>query len=62
MSHRLCALCAFLALGLAACSSDSSGSNNSATLSACLERPDELPRPPTGTLSCGLIPPGLSLE
>jgi len=28
---------------------------------ACLERPSELPRPPTGGLPCELIPPSLTL-
>ena len=27
----------------------------------CLDRPSELPRPPTGVLPCELIPPTLSL-
>ncbi len=26
----------------------------------CLERPDELPRPPTGALPCDLVPPGFT--
>jgi hypothetical protein len=29
---------------------------------ACLDRPDELPRAPTGALPCELLPPGLVLE
>lgn len=29
--------------------------------SACLDRPDDLPRPPTVGLPCELIPPGLAL-
>ena len=62
MSLRVCALYALLALGIAACSSDNSGSNPSSALGACLERPNELPRPPSGKLPCELIPPGLSLE
>jgi len=32
------------------------------TLAACLDRPDELPRPPTAGLPCELIPPGLALK
>lgn len=28
---------------------------------SCLDRPDVLPRPPTGQLPCDLIPPGLRL-
>jgi hypothetical protein len=31
-----------------------------ATGEACLERPGELLRPPTGTLPCELFPPGYS--
>jgi hypothetical protein len=27
----------------------------------CLDRPNDVPRPPTGGLPCELIPPGLSL-
>lgn len=30
-------------------------------LSHCLERPTDLPSPPTGALPCELIPPGLTL-
>jgi hypothetical protein len=30
-------------------------------LAACLDMPDELPRPPAGRLPCELIPPGLQL-
>lgn len=30
-------------------------------LEACLDRPDELSRPPTAGLPCELIPPGLAL-
>ena len=29
---------------------------------ACLDRPDVLPRPPTGALPCELLPPGLVLQ
>jgi hypothetical protein len=32
------------------------------TLGACLDRPTDLPRPPTGQLPCELIPPGLVLQ
>ncbi|HEY8925111.1 MAG TPA: hypothetical protein VIU64_12075 [Polyangia bacterium] len=28
--------------------------------SACLDRPTDLPRPPTGTLPCELLPPDFS--
>jgi hypothetical protein len=30
-------------------------------LASCVERPTDLPRPPTGRLPCELIPPGLQL-
>jgi len=30
------------------------------TMTACLDRPTELPRPPSGTLPCELLPPGYS--
>lgn len=33
--------------------------NVRAALAACVERPGELPRPPTGELPCALLPPGL---
>jgi hypothetical protein len=32
-----------------------------ARLSSCVERPTDIPRPPTGRLPCELIPPGLTL-
>lgn len=32
-----------------------------AATGACLDRPTELDRPPTGTLPCELLPPGLTL-
>ena len=38
-----------------------SGAGGSGPLRSCLDRPDELPRPPTGQLPCELIPPGLTL-
>lgn len=31
-----------------------------APLMPCLERPDTLPRPPTGALSCDLLPPSFA--
>jgi hypothetical protein len=34
----------------------------SSTLGACLDRPTDLARPPTGHLPCELIPPGLVLQ
>jgi hypothetical protein len=33
----------------------------SSGLKACLDQPNELPRPPAGQLPCDLIPPGLTL-
>ncbi|HVZ34432.1 MAG TPA: hypothetical protein VG963_18515 [Polyangiaceae bacterium] len=30
-------------------------------LTACLDRPEQLPMPPSGQLPCELLPPGLSL-
>lgn len=32
------------------------------TLGPCLDRPTDLPRPPTGQLPCELIPPGLQVN
>jgi len=32
------------------------------TLSACLDRPTDLTRPPTGKLPCELIPPDLVIQ
>ncbi|HEY7371168.1 MAG TPA: hypothetical protein VIF57_03250 [Polyangia bacterium] len=37
------------------------GGSLGVTGTACLERPDELPRPPGVGLPCELIPPGLRL-
>jgi hypothetical protein len=31
------------------------------TLSSCLDRPNELPRPPSKGLTCDLLPPGMTL-
>jgi len=64
MTRSMYALFALAGMGIVACSSDGSDSSAppSNALSACLERPDQLPRPPTGKLPCELIPPGLSLE
>jgi len=63
MSRLAYALLGSAWLLLSACSSDgSSNAKPSGALSACLERPDQLPRPPSGKLPCDLIPPGLSLE
>lgn len=58
MARRAFPLLALLGLGLVACSSDE---DSGKTLSACIERPDTLPRPPAGALPCELIAPGLSL-
>jgi len=33
------------------------GTPDAGLLAACLERPDELPRPPTDRLPCDLLPP-----
>lgn len=30
-------------------------------LTSCVDRPTDIPRPPTGRLPCELIPPGVSL-
>ncbi len=64
MTRVGCLLLGSVWLGLVACSSDSAGSgaNPGGALSACLERPGQLPRPPAGKLPCELIPPGLSLR
>lgn len=35
---------------------------NSGELTACLDRPENLDRPPSGRLPCELIPPGLRLQ
>jgi len=34
------------------------GMDAATTLAPCLDRPDDLPRPPTGQLPCELLPPG----
>jgi len=60
MARVLCA-CA-LVLVLVACGDDGSNAQPSGALTACMERPGELPRPPAGKLPCELIPPGLSLK
>jgi hypothetical protein len=36
--------------------------NHPTAKKACLDRPDELPRAPTGALPCELLPPGLELK
>jgi len=50
-----------LGVALVACSSDGAEHGTGKASSACLERPDTLPRPPAATLPCELIAPGLSL-
>lgn len=54
---RVRALLGLLAFALVACSSNGVDQ----ALSGCIERPDALPRPPSGALPCDLIPPDLSL-
>lgn len=53
-----------LACLLISCGKSKPAATDSGTtpaLSACLDRPETLPRPPQDTLPCELIPPGLSL-
>lgn len=51
---------------LAACDDDanpgegSAGTGGGAPLAPCVERPSELPRPPTHGLPCELLPPDFS--
>ncbi len=60
--HRVAfALISVVSFTLVACSSDDAAPKPGA-LSACLARPGELPRPPSGALPCELLPPGLSLK
>ena len=64
-------LCALAAVLVTACGDNLSpppgGDDDAAvdaaptTIGPCLDRPEDLPRPPTGTLPCELIPPGLTL-
>jgi hypothetical protein len=35
-----------------------SDATDASALAACLDRPTDLPRPPTGQLPCELLPPG----
>jgi hypothetical protein len=37
------------------------GVDASSAKQACVDRPDDLPLPPTGSLPCELLPPGLEL-
>lgn len=46
----------------AAQSSDPAVTADESPVGGCLDRPSELPRPPTGVLPCELIPPTLSLN
>lgn len=63
MARLVAAFIAVTTFGLVACSSDNGGSGAKPDAgSACLGRPETLPRPPAGKLPCELIPPGLSLE
>lgn len=50
-----------LTLGLLGCSSDAKG-EESQPLSACLDEPGALDRPPERGLPCELVPPGLELS
>ncbi len=52
------AACAWLA---AACGDNHEAPKDAApadALAPCLDRPTDLPRPPTGALPCELLPPG----
>ena len=63
MTRGVRVLLGIVSLSLAACSGNGGGSAaNQGALRACLERPDQLPRPPASRLPCELIPPGLALE
>ena len=62
MSRAFAALLCLVSLGLAGCGSDGDSPGAKPAGGACLERPDQLPRPPGSTLPCELIPPGLSLK
>jgi len=62
MSRAFAALLCLVSLGLTACGTDGDSSGAKPASVGCLERPDQLPRPPGSTLPCELIPPGLSLE
>jgi hypothetical protein len=64
MTRSLSLLCGVAVLVVSACSSErvNSSPGPGAPLHACVERPGELPRAPTGKLPCELLPPGLSLE
>jgi len=62
MSRAFAAILCAVSFGLAACGSDGDSSDAKPASAGCLERPDQLPRPPGSTLPCDLIPPGLSLK
>ena len=52
--------CAWLA---AACGDNQEAPKDAApdeALAPCVERPTDLPRPPTGALPCELLPPGFA--
>jgi hypothetical protein len=74
MRRRLLVIASLALAGLAAVSCDD-GSTSATTadagagdggappdggLAACLDRPDDLPRPPSRQLPCELLPPGFS--
>jgi hypothetical protein len=40
---------------------DAGGDGKPAGLASCLDSPDQLTRPPSTTLPCELLPPGLAL-
>jgi hypothetical protein len=61
---RILALAGLLLLGGcpdAAQTGDAAIPADGGAFTGCLDRPTELPRPPTGTLPCELIPPTLNL-
>jgi hypothetical protein len=54
----------FAALVFAGCADSDAKQNNASpngAIRGCLERPDQLPRAPQGSLPGELIPPGLTL-
>ena len=48
-------------VGSAGAGGSTGGGGATGGLAACLDRPGELARPPSGRLPCDLIPPGLRL-
>jgi len=57
-------LLALLSLAFSACSGGDpeASAKPSGALGACLERPEQLPRPPSNLLPCELIPPDLLVQ